>query len=330
MEKEELIKKIMNCCFADDAVIYDNKFWDNFGKMDIDKWKEIFRKIYFDKRYYDKEALPDPDGTSKKLCKAHEFLCKLQGLKVSISEDNDYELVIDGKNIRLSSDSIMSIYWHWSGKSYPYKNMQEIIEKISSELQKKSEYNKRNIPFKEFIKSYLQKANTIGGFVVFPKHYLPTVNTERGRSGKIRDRFDLTLECIRRYYNNEESPLFDILKKDEDFFDLFRKGKSGFENYAKFFCLNKSYDGKHNWVTEDCSAVYDLMSENGDEPLPKKGWPKEILPCDYEEKKQVAKWWTFYRNIMDRLNARNKQIEKLLSDCSEEDMQRLYNDLKAD
>lgn len=330
MEKEELIKKIMNCCFADDAVIYDNKFWDNFGKMDIDKWKEIFRKIYFDKRYYDKEALPDPDGTSKKLCKAHEFLCKLQGLKVSISEDNDYELVIDGKNIRLSSDSIMSIYWHWSGKGYPYKNMQEIIEKISSELQKKSEYNKRNIPFKEFIKSYLQKANTIGGFVVFPKHP-SSINSMRGCNSKIRDRFDLTLECIRRAYqenifdNEEINPLLGISSEDKKFFRMF----GSFENYAKFFCLNKSYDGKHNWVTEDCSAVYDLMSENGEKTLLKEGWPEKILPCDYtSEEEKVAKWWTFYRNIMDRLNARNKQIEKLLSDCSEEDMQRLYNDLR--
>jgi hypothetical protein len=331
MEKEELIKKIMNCCFADDAVIYDNKFWDNFGKMDIDKWKEIFRKIYFDKRYYDKEALPDPDATSKKLYEAHEFLCKLQGFKVSISEDNDYELVIDGKNIRLSSDSIMSIYWHWSGKRYPYKNMQEIIEKISSELQKKSEYNKRNIPFKEFIKSYLQKANTIGGFVVFPKHYLPTVNTERGRSGKIRDRFDLTLECIRRayqygdFYCEDDNPLFGLPEEDKEFFRMF----GSFENYAKFFCLNESYDSKHNWVTEDCSAVYDLMSENGEKTLLKEGWPEKILPCDYtSEEEKVAKWWTFYRNIMKRLDVRNQQIAKLLRErCSDDDLQKLYNSL---
>ena len=322
MEKEELIKKIMNCCFADDAVIYDNKFWDNFGKMDIDKWKEIFRKIYFDKRYYDKEALPDPDATSKKLYEAHEFLCKLQGLKVSISEDNDYELVIDGKNIRLSSDSIMSIYWHWSGKRYPYKNMQEIIEKISSELQKKSEYNKRNIPFKEFIKSYLQKANTIGGFVVFPKHYLPTVNTERGRSGKIRDRFDLTLECIRRayqygdFYCEDDNPLFGISEEDKEFFRMF----GSFENYAKFFCLNGSYDGKHNWVNET-GQVLNLFDN---QPLDNWDFNKsEVLPT-------ADNWWTFYRNIMDRLDARNKQTAKLLSDCFEDDLQKLYNELKAD
>ena len=43
---------------------------------------------------------------------------------------------------------------------------------------------------------------------------------------------------------------------------MFGKGKKGFKNYAKFFCLNESYDGKHNWVTENCLAVYDLLSEN--------------------------------------------------------------------
>ena len=313
MEKEELIKKIMNCCFADDS----GNFWEKFKN-----WEP--GQTFYTSRI-------DPDQKSKKLYRLHEFLCNLQGLKVSIPKDNNCELVIDDKNIRLSSDSIMSIYWHWSGKRYPYKQMQEIIESISSELQKENENNKHDNHFKEFIKSYLQKANTIGGFVVFPKHYLPTVNTDRGRSGKIRDRFDLTLECIRRYYNNEESPLFDILKKDEDFFDLFRKGKSGFENYAKFFCLNGSYNGKHNWITEDCSAVYDLMSENGEQTLLKEGWPEKILPFDYtSEEEKVAKWWTFYRNIMDRLNARNKQIEKLLSDCSDDELQKLYNSLDLD
>ena len=307
MEKEELIKKIMNCCFADDS----GNFWEKFKNWEPGQ------------TFYTSSI--DPDQKSKKLYRLHEFLCNLQGLKMSISENNYCELVTDDKKIRLSSDSIMSIYWHWSGKGYPYKNMQEIIEKISSELQRENEYNKHDNPIKEFIKSYLQKANTIGGFVVFPKHYLPTVNTERGRSGKIRDRFDLTLECIRRayqygdFYCEDDNPLFGLPEEDKEFFRMF----GSFENYIRFFCLD-------DWVDKKYTAVRDLMSENGEKPLPKEGWSKEILPCDYEEKKQVAKWWTFYENIMNRLDARNKQIAKLLSDCSEEDMQRLYNDLKAD
>ena len=38
-----------------------------------------------------------------------------------------------------------------------------------------------------------------------------TINGARGFNAKIRDRFDLTLECIRRHYRNEDSPLTDVL-----------------------------------------------------------------------------------------------------------------------
>ena len=65
---------------------------------------------------------------------------------------------------------------------------------------------------------------------------------------------------------------------------MFGKGKKGFKNYAKFFCLNESYDGKHNWVTEDCLAVYDLLSENNKKTLPimKSGYQQTIY---YQKRK---------------------------------------------
>lgn len=322
---EEFVK----LCFADDVKNFWNKFYD---------WQQ-------GESFYTSDI--DPDQKSKILYDAHQRLWNKQCSILKLStvptakhlpdevDKTKEALVITRRYPRLGSDSIMSIYWHWAGNRYPLKNMQELMNNIGDNIKNDEKYKKlyenlcngiekdfpdtanlRHKPdeekvFKKFIWCYLQKANTIGGFVLFPRH-ANSINQKRGTGSLIYDRFDLTLECIRRYYNNEESPLFDILKKDEDFFDLFRKGKSGFENYAKFFCLNKSYDGKHNWVTEDCSAVYDLMSENVDEPLPKKGWPKEILPCDYGEKKQVAKWWTFYCNIMDRLDARNEQIKEVI------------------
>ncbi len=335
---EEFIK----LCFADDALRYDRKnkieykFWDNFEQIKIKNWKEKGSKFYDTNKY---ESLPDPDATSKKLYEAHKFLWDIQSKEFKIPEktiNRNCELKIVKENICLGSDSIMSIYWHWAGKQYPYKNMQEIIDYVNSNIENTAEYrdlckeidenfsdaaNLRHKPdkeqatdiFKNFIWCYLQKANTIGGFVLFPRHP-SSINSMRGCNSKIRDRFDLTLECIRRAYqenifdNEEINPLLGISSEDKKFFRIF----GSFENYAKFFCLNKSYDGKHNWVTEDCSAVYDLMSENGEDTLSKKGWPKEILPCDYEEKKQVAKWWTFYHNIMNRLDARNQQIKEII------------------
>ncbi|GAA5220576.1 DUF6994 family protein [Membranihabitans marinus] len=54
-----------------------------------------------------------------------------------------------------------------------------------------------------------QKVRTIGGHIVFPAHRRNgfTINQARGINQKISDRFDLTLECIRRFYRNEANPL---------------------------------------------------------------------------------------------------------------------------
>lgn len=51
--------------------------------------------------------------------------------------------------------------------------------------------------------------NTIGARIVFPGNRLDrkmTINGARGCHPRIKDRFDLTLECIRRHYRDERSP----------------------------------------------------------------------------------------------------------------------------
>lgn len=56
---------------------------------------------------------------------------------------------------------------------------------------------------------------TIGSAVLFPKTAPPgrmTINKARGMRRQIADRFDLTLECIRRHYRGEDSPLADRRK----------------------------------------------------------------------------------------------------------------------
>ena len=60
-----------------------------------------------------------------------------------------------------------------------------------------------------------------------------TINGSRGINHKIKDRFDLTLECIRRHYFNEDNPLSDTLQRYSDFFSLFQK----FQGYIDFFLL---------------------------------------------------------------------------------------------
>ena len=86
------------------------------------------------------------------------------------------------------------------------------------------------------IEAFSREGYTIGGMMVFPGDRRPgalTVNQARGFSHHIEDRFDLTLECIRRFYLGEDSPLAKTLTTYRDFFDLF----GDFRGYADFFLL---------------------------------------------------------------------------------------------
>jgi hypothetical protein len=95
--------------------------------------------------------------------------------------------------------------------------------------------------------AFISIGYTIGGMMVFPAIRVDgkmTINAQRGCHPRIKDRFDLTVECIRRHYCDEESPLSTTLARYADFFGLF----GDFRGYVAFFLLQ-------DLVTEDCSAV---------------------------------------------------------------------------
>ena len=144
-------------------------------------------------------------------------------------------------NFRFGSDSIIV--------SFRYKNNKKMIYEVM-----------KTVPdYKEFIKNYVQISYTIGGFIIFPK-MKGGINQERGCNSQIRDRFDLTLESIRRYYNGEKSPLSSVLEKNKDFFDLF----VDFKGYVDFFFLQ-------DLVTDDYNKI-NFWLGNGDmnqSPFPK-------------------------------------------------------------
>ena len=99
---------------------------------------------------------------------------------------------------------------------------------------------------------------TIGGMMVLPGYQVDgkmTINGQRGCHPRIRDRFDLTLECIRRHYLDEPSPLTDTLARYADFFGLF----GDFAGYVDFFHLQDLVDEdtltvKFSMPFEDFSA----------------------------------------------------------------------------
>ncbi len=99
--------------------------------------------------------------------------------------------------------------------------------------------------------AFLRATYTIGGMVVFPAKRIKrqmTINAAGGCHPQIKDRFDLTLECIRRHYRGEPSPLEDVLARYADFFDLF----GSFQGYVEHFLLQ-------DLVSDDCSAVRFFM-----------------------------------------------------------------------
>lgn len=106
---------------------------------------------------------------------------------------------------------------------------------ITTRLQKRAGRIIRNIP-PEDLPAW--PGYTVGSSIVFPANKVDgkmTINGARGLSSKIADRFDLTLECIRRYYDGRKkpSPLEDVLLRYDKFFDLF----CDFNGYVNFFLL---------------------------------------------------------------------------------------------
>jgi len=101
------------------------------------------------------------------------------------------------------------------------------------------------------VEAYRGMAYTMGSMMIFASNRVDgknTINIARGFHPLIKDRIDLTMECIRRYYNNEISPLTEVLNRYADFFALFRN----FQGYIEFFLLQ-------DLVAEDFSAIKFFM-----------------------------------------------------------------------
>jgi hypothetical protein len=80
-----------------------------------------------------------------------------------------------------------------------------------------------------------------------------TINGQRGCHPRIKDRFDLTVECIRRHYGGEPSPLSDTLARYADFFARF----GDFAAYVDCLLLQDLTDeGTRTPQTLDAYLVY--------------------------------------------------------------------------
>ena len=151
-------------------------------------------------------------------------------------------------DFKLSSDAITHTYT--GGTWDTNKKMLETITDIP----------------KEEIAAFFDLCCTIGGYIIFPSNKIDnqrTINGERGMNHHIKDRFDLTLECIRLWYIGEKdpvkNPLSDCLERYKDFFELF----SDFKGYVKFFLLDDLVD------KDDKVRFWLPFGDFGKSPLPK-------------------------------------------------------------
>ena len=170
----------------------------------------------------------------------------------------------------LSSDSITNTYASWSRPA----RLPAVLEQV---------------PAAE-VRAFYDLGCTIGAYLVFPFPvqvdgvWQRSINQERGTTREVRDRFDLTLECIRRHYRGEWSPL-KSLALHSDFFDLF----DGFRGYVDHFLL-------HDLVDDETDTIRFY--------LPFDNFERDALPGSVEEYSE------YMLRSMAFVRARNKRIAR--------------------
>jgi hypothetical protein len=122
---------------------------------------------------------------------------------------------------------------------------------------------------------YLNPKYTIASSMIWPVRTKdrPTINEARGfgPTGQIiRDRIDLTLECIQRHYQGVDNALASVLTAYGDFFSLF----DGFAEFAEFFHFQ-------DLVRPDGSGVRSLMRP--DEVVTQADFEREATPATVQE-----------------------------------------------
>lgn len=143
----------------------------------------------------------------------------------------------------------------------------------------------KQIPVEE-LEEFNRIGYTIGGMMVYPGNRIDkkiTINGMRGFHPRIKDRFDLTVECIRRHYRNEASPLSETIMRYADFFGLF----GDFRGYVDFFLLQ-------DMVSQNYSTVRFFM--------PFDDFKKSPLPTSIDA-------YRYYKhNAVEFIKARNQRI----------------------
>ena len=227
----------------------------------------------------------DPDSQSKTLNDYHKFLWskklpdgRIWDLKSKRGRGYYFEWN-DGVATRYySSDSLLN--------SFRWYSLKPLLEQVKNHVE-----NDLKLDYHKWLENYVRKLYTMGGMIIFPTHQ-GSINVIRAFT-KVKDRVDLTFECIRRWYCGEKSPMSNCLENDEVFFNLFKN----FKNYVDFFLLQ-------DIVTDDYQHVKCLFgSRNVCDDYFKD--PHEItVPQTLEEYMQ------WYKNTIEFAEKRNQRIKE--------------------
>nr|BDD46369.1 hypothetical protein 3 [Alphaproteobacteria bacterium] len=214
----------------------------------------------------------DPDKYSKTLKRFHKALWSKElpsgkFFNLTDSQPNVYLYhQSDLGEFCLSSDGIAhSLYY--------VKRVEHVIKQVGEDK----------------ISEILRLFYTVPGFTLFPGNQINrkvTINAARGFNARICDRFDLTLECIRRFYLSIDSPLGEVFRRYQDFFSLFES----FEGYCDYFLLQDLWDSSAN-------KVKFFLPFND-------SFPTQPLP------KNVTQYLTFVDNQSDFLRGRAERMAK--------------------
>lgn len=161
----------------------------------------------------------DPDSTSPTLRNYHKMLWS--------------KPLPNGKILKLRDNKKGAYLYHESELGEFYFGSDAITHSYKN--QKRKKWLTEQIPNE--VNELFDTGSTIGAYIIFPNKRIDgkhTINQARGVNRSIDDRFDLTLECIRRFYSGNRNPLYETLLRYKEFFDLF----DDFPGYIHFFFLD--------------------------------------------------------------------------------------------
>lgn len=216
----------------------------------------------------------DPDALSPTLLRYHQLLWSKplpSGADFTLDAARPGHYLYHQSGLgefTLSSDSIIPTFTHWI-------RMQPIVTQIPE---------KENEAFRAI-------GYTIGGMMIWPCNPIDgqrTINVERGFNQRIADRMDLTLECIRRNYLGEPSPLDATLERYEEFFALF----GDFRGFVDHFFFQ-------DLTAADYSEVIFFMPFDDFKP--------PAVPRD------LATYLDYRQRSIDSIAARNSRIDNAIN-----------------